>query len=185
MEESVGDEDFGFLGCEELFEAREARVVFVGDVAEGCGFKTKPVFCGLESVSDEPASLESGSKSIEQGGFSKASVLADDDTCHSCGVIHWFGSAGRKVICPPHTDPSQDESKHFLLGFGEDCENIAKLNLTQRRVKPIPVRNPDTRVENNFATPAPSWVKGVSIVKCLVNVFCLVHPLHFKQAFGE
>jgi hypothetical protein len=51
-----------------------------------------------------------------------------------------------------------------LLRFGEDGEDVRKLNLTKRRVKPIPVRNPDARVKNNFATPAASRIKCVSIV---------------------
>jgi hypothetical protein len=79
-------------------------------------------------------------------------------------VVDGFCSSGGQVVSSANSNPPENEPEHFLLGFGEDGENIAKLNLTQRRVKPIPVRNPDARVKNNFATPAASWVKGVSIV---------------------
>jgi hypothetical protein len=79
-------------------------------------------------------------------------------------MVHRFRSSGRKVICPPHTDPSQDESEHFLLGFGEDCENVRKSDFVKRRVKPTPVRNPDARGKHNFATPTTSRIKGVSII---------------------
>ena len=72
-----------------------------------------------------------------------------------------------------------------MLGFGEDCENIRKSDLVKRRVKPIPVRNPDARVKNRLATPTANWVKGVSIVKCLVDIFRLIHPLHLKQALSK
>jgi hypothetical protein len=79
-------------------------------------------------------------------------------------VIDGFRSTGRKVVRSSDPNSSQNESEHLLLRFWEDGEDVRKLNLTKRRVKPIPVRNPDARVKNNFATPAASRVKGVSIV---------------------
>jgi hypothetical protein len=79
-------------------------------------------------------------------------------------VVNGFSASRGKVICSTDSDPSENETEHFLLGFREDGENIAKLNLTKRRVKPIPIRNPDARVKNNFPTPVPNWIKRVSIV---------------------
>jgi hypothetical protein len=68
------------------------------------------------------------------------------------------------VISSPNTNSSEDEPEHFLLGIGEDCKNICKSDLMEDRVKPIPVRNPDARVKNNFTTPLTSGVKCVSII---------------------
>lgn len=66
LKETIGNQDFGFFRREELFKGGEASIVFVGNVAEGCGFESESIFGGLEGVSDESALLEGSGEPIEQ-----------------------------------------------------------------------------------------------------------------------
>jgi len=90
------------------------------------------------------------------------------------------------MIGSANSHSSEDELKHLHLSFWEDGEDVLKRDLLQLFVKPFTSWDPHARVANE-SKPAetPVRVKGVAVVKSLVDVDVLLNALHCEQALGK
>jgi hypothetical protein len=90
------------------------------------------------------------------------------------------------MICSAHTNSSEDELKQFTFCVGEDGEDILEANIVKDRVKPLPSRNPKTRVPNWMVSrERPVGVEGLSIVENVVNILIRLNPTHLQQTVSE
>jgi hypothetical protein len=90
------------------------------------------------------------------------------------------------MIRSPNANSSEDELEQFPFGVGEDGENILKANVVKARVKPLPSRNPKTRIPNwRVPGEGPIWVERLAIVENFMDILVGLDPPHLQQTIGE
>jgi hypothetical protein len=90
------------------------------------------------------------------------------------------------MIRSPNANSSQDELEQFPFGVGEDGKDILKANVVKARVKPLPSRNPKTRIPNwRVPGEGPIWVERLAIVENFMDVLVGLDPPHLQQTIGE
>jgi hypothetical protein len=90
------------------------------------------------------------------------------------------------MIRSPNANSPEDEFEQFTLRVREDGEDILKTNIVKDRVKPLPSRNPKTRIPNRMVPGEGAvWIKRLTIVENVMDVLVGLNPLHLEQTVRE
>jgi hypothetical protein len=101
-------------------------------------------------------------------------------------VVYGSAESRRQVIRSTHTNSPENELEQFTFCVGENGEDILEANVVKDRVKPLPSRNPKTRVPNWMVARERSvGVEGLSIVENVVNILIRLNPTHLQQTVSE
>jgi hypothetical protein len=101
-------------------------------------------------------------------------------------VVYRARESWWEVVRSTDADSAEDELEELTFRVGEYGKDVLKTNFVKDRVKPLPSRNPKTRVANRVVPGEGSiGVKRLPIIKNVVDILIRLNSAHLEQSIGE